>query len=1075
MKRHLFIGLSLWLAAGGYAQIPFDGSDSYATPPVGFGQNEFENPLINSINREPYGATSISFPSEKEALQVRRSSSSRYCSLNGTWKFKFITDWKELPSDFMLVETDDSSWDNIPVPSTWEMKGYGEQVYCGQGYDFRPVNPPFVPRKDNHIAIYRRTFDVPALWDGQNVLIHFAGVRGAFYLYVNGKKVGYNEDGGTLPAVFDITPYLKKGKNQLAVRVQRWSDGSYLEDQDHWRFHGITRNVYLEARPDVYIQDYAVITDLDKDYKDARLRIRPVISSKKNVDVSGWILEARLYTRDGKPVPEVEMSMPVKTITQEKYQQNFSLAKYLEADVKSPLLWSAETPNLYTVVLTLKDNKGNVVESRSSRIGFREVEIKNKHELCVNGKREYVYGVNRHDHDAWEGKTVPYERMVQDVTLMKRYGFNSVRTSHYPADPAFFDLCDEYGIYVMDEANVETCGADAELSNNEMWLFAQMERVAGMVKRDKNHPSIIFWSLGNESGVGANNAARASWVKAYDPTRLVHFEAYLHNGGSRQYGYGRDFMKTNRPAVNPPEPPAVDVVSTMYPSVEGIIKLGTQEGETRPVLMCEYAHAKGNALGNHQEYWDAIKKYPRLIGGYIWDWVDQSVIRKDERTGKSYFSSINGTNGLVFADRKIKPAINECKKIYQHISFDYADGELTINNGYNYLPLSAFDFSWKLLHNGNVIKEKELTDVKALPGESARVGIDAGIDDFSSGELILEVNACLKDSTLWAPKGFEMAWEQFVLADGKVNYEAPESAQGEKLSVKKLGNDISVYNDNVSIVFNKKSGLIQSWTVEGKEFLKKGPQINLWRAPTHNDGGYRPEPGNEISRQWVEAGLDSLQHKLKSFGLVQTKDGNVCVTTKFVAQKPGNKSYVEYTTRYIVNPLGKVQIDTDLKPFGDIISFPRVGYTMTVKPEFNTFSWYGYGPYDTYNDRHSGARIGKFAGSVDEQFTHHAYPQENGNKFHCSWAALTDNQGVGVVAEGMPYIDSSVMHYSLDNLSEAMDESQLIRTDNITWNIDYKTYPLGNRSCGPPPLEKYVLHAEPMSFSFSIRPIAKRK
>ena len=755
MKKQLIIIFLLCLSVKGISQIPFDGSDSYATPPIGFGQSEFENPLINSINREPYGVTSISFPTETEALQVKRSSSSRYRSLNGTWKFKFITDWDNLPSDFMKAETNDDSWDNIPVPSTWEMKGYGDQVYCGQGYEFRPVNPPFVPRKDNHIALYRKTFEVPASWEGQNVLIHFAGVRGAFYLYVNGKKVGYNEDGGTLPAVFDMTPFLKKGKNQLAVQVLRWSDGSYLEDQDHWRFHGITRDVYIESHPDVFIQDFAVITDLDKDYKDAKLRIRPVISSKKTVDVSDWMLEARLYTKEGTPALGVNMSMPVKTITTEKYQQNFSLAKYLEANVKAPLLWSSETPNLYIIVLTLKDHKGNVVEARSSRIGFRKVEFKNKHELCVNGKREYIYGVNRHDHDAWEGKTVPYERMVQDVTLMKRFGFNSVRTSHYPADPAFYDLCDEYGIYVMDEANVETCGADAELSNNEWWLFAQMERVAGMVKRDKNHPSIIFWSLGNESGVGANNAARASWVKDYDPTRLVHFEAYMHNGGSRQYGYGIDFMKTNRPAVNPPEPPAVDVVSTMYPSVEGIIKLATQEGETRPVLMCEYAHAKGNALGNHQEYWNAVKKYPRLIGGYIWDWVDQSVIRKDSVTGKEYFSSLNGTNGLVFADRKIKPAINECKKIYQHIRFDYSNGELTIRNEYNYLPLSTFRFSWKLMAGGELIKKGELTDIEAFPGTSARVKIDTGYSDAGQkGEFILEINACLKENTIWAYKGF---------------------------------------------------------------------------------------------------------------------------------------------------------------------------------------------------------------------------------------------------------------------------------------------------------------------------------
>ena len=1072
MKRQSIIIFLLTLALKGFSQIPFDGSDSYVTPPLGFGQEEFENPLINNINREPYAATSTSFPTESEALQVKRSSSSRYMTLNGTWKFKFITDWNNLPVDFMNPEVNEDTWDNIPVPSTWEMKGYGEQVYCGQGYDFRPINPPFVPRKDNHIALYRKSFEVPASWKGQNVLAHFAGIRGAFYLYVNGQKVGYNEDGGTLPAVFDITPYLVKGKNQLAVRVQRWSDGSYMEDQDHWRFHGITRDVYLEARPDVFIQDFAVITDLDKDYRNAKLRVRPVISSKKYVDVAGWMLEAKLYTQDGTPAFGVDMSMPVQTITTEKYQHNFALAKYLEAGVESPLLWSSETPNLYTLVLILKDGQGNVVEARSSRIGFREVEIKNGHELCVNGKREYIYGVNRHDHDAWEGKTVPYERMVQDVILMKRFGFNAVRTSHYPADPAFFDLCDEYGIYVMDEANVETCGADAELSNNMVWLYAQLDRVAGMVNRDKNHPSIIFWSLGNESGVGANNAARASWVKDYDPTRLVHFEAYMHNGGSRQYGYGKDFMKTNRPAVNPAEPPAVDVVSTMYPSVEGLIKLATQEGETRPVLMCEYAHAKGNALGNHQEYWDAIKKYPRLIGGFIWDWVDQSVIQKDSVTGKEYFSSANGTNGLVFADRKVKPAIYECKKIYQHIHFDYADGELTVKNEYNYLPLSLFGFSWKLMQDGRQVKQGTLNGLDALPGDSSKVRIDLGaVASAKEGELILEVNAYLKQQTIWASKGFEIAWEQFILHEGKVLPPVKVAAKGGKLTIQEFAKEVAIVNKHINIVFNKETGFIQSWLIDGKEFLEKGPRLNLWRAPTFNDGGYRPEPGNEITRQWVEAGLDSLQHELKSFKVTNGKNGTVCVTTAFTAQEKGNKAYVEYTTEYVVNSSGKVEVNTGLKPYGNIISFPRVGYTMTVKTGYDTYSWYGYGPYDTYNDRHSGARLGRFSGTVDEQFTHHAYPQENGNKYHCSWVSLTDGDGNGLLVEGMPFIESSAMHYTLENLSEAMNESQLKHIDNVVWNVDYKTYPIGNRSCGPPPLDKYVLRAEPMSFSFSIYPI----
>lgn len=1070
MKKNLLSALFCLCSTFGFAQIPNDGSQHFSTQLLTFEQKEYENPLINSINREPYAATSISFPSEQDALSVKRTESSRYKSLNGTWKFKFLPDWSLFEPAFMGVNLNEQGWDDVPVPSTWELLGYGEQVYCGSEYEFRPINPPLVPRKDNNMGLYRTTFEAPSGWNNENVLIHFEGVRGAFYLYVNGTKVGYNEDGGTLPAVFDITPYLVQGKNQLGVQVLRWSDGSYLEDQDHWRFHGICRNVYLETRPDVFIRDFAVITELDTNYTNAKLRIRPLVSSNKTIDVDGWNLEARLYTSDGKLAHNVDLSMPVATITKSKYQSNYPLAKYMEADVEAPALWSSETPDLYTLVLVLKDKDGKVQEARSSKIGFRNIEIKNG-ELFINGKREYVYGVNRHEHDAWKGKTIPYETMVQDVILMKQFGFNSVRTSHYPTCPAFYDLCDEYGIYVMDEANVETCGADAELSNNEVWLFAQLERVTGMVKRDINHPSIIFWSLGNESGVGPNNAARASWVKDYDPTRLIHFEAYMHNGGSRQYGYGLDFMKEDRPAVNPPEPPAVDVVSTMYPSVEGIIKLATQENETRPVLMCEYAHAKGNALGNHREYWDAVKKYPRLIGGYIWDWADQSLARTDSVTGKEYFSSMTGTNGIIFPDRTVKPAMYECKKIYQQINFKYDKGtnELTIKNEYNYLPLSDFDFKWSLKENGNVKESGTLNNINAEPGGSIKVQINPNTSNLT-GEVILEINAYLKEGTNWAEKGFEIAWEQFILQENPVTYPGNTGFDESNLSVEQKSNEVIISGSDFSIVFDKKTGIMQRWEFAGKQFLEKGPQINFWRAPTHNDGGY-PKLENDIVRQWAAVGLDSLVHKLNSFD-VKKQDGSVIVTTKLRAQKKGNPAYIDYTTIYTITSAGKMQVDTDLKPVGkEFVSFAKVGYKMIVKKGFETFSWYGYGPYDTYNDRHSGARIGKFSGTVDEQFTHYPFPQENGNKYRCGWASLTNAQGTGMVAEGMPYIESSVMHYDLMNLSEAIDETQLKYTDNITWNVDYKTYPIGNRSCGPPPLDKYVLRAEPMSFSFMIAPV----
>lgn len=1053
------------------AQIPFDGQENYFTKDIAFNQPEYQNPLINSINREPYQATSISFSNEQDALKIIHSSSSRYLSLDGDWKFKFITNWSNLPANYANKDLDDSSWDVIPVPSTWEALGYGPQVYCGGGYDFRPVKPPFVPIENNHIGLYRTIFETPKSWKDESTLVHFEGVRGAFYIYLNGKKIGYSED-GTLPAVFDVTPYLQDGKNTLALKVLRWSDGSYLEDQDHWRFHGICRSVRIESRPKVFIRDFAVITELNENYKNATLRIRPVISSNLSIDVKGWTLQANLYTMKDKFVETT--TMPVEVFAQEKYQHNFFLGKYLEMAVDKPALWSSETPNLYKLVLVLKDETGKILEARSTRIGFRNIESKGG-QLFVNGRRELIYGVNRNEHNAWHGKTISYENMEEDVRLMKKYGFNSVRTSHYPNDTRFYDLCDEYGLYVMDEANVETCGADAELSNNEMWLHSQLDRVSGMVRRDKNHPSIIFWSLGNESGVGPNNAARASWVKDYDPTRLIHFEAYLHKGGSKQYGYGVDFMLKNRPAVNPAEPPAVDVVSTMYPSIEGLIELATQENENRPIIACEYAHAKGNSVGNHKEYWETIKKYPRLIGGYIWDWADQSMIRKDTSTGKEYFTALTATNGLVWPDRKIKPSLLECKKVYQQIEFFYHKDKLTIKNNYNYLPLSDFAFSWQLSVNGEVKEKGVLANIEALSGDSIQISLKPKIEKYV-GEVVLEVNAHLKKAKVWAEAGYEIAWEQFILKSeivkppfAKIGY------NGDKFKVSESLLTLLIEADNFSITFDKTTGEMSSWKLSDTEFIEKGPKLNLWRAPLNNDGDYRPSLRRPIVKQWVAAGLDSLVHTLKNFKTETLENNKVRIAASFRAQAPKNNCYVDYTTIYTITAEGKVEIDTDIKPFGEeLVSFARLGYQLIVKKGNEHFSWYGYGPEEAYNDRHDGVKLGRYSGLVDEQFVNYPYPQDNGNKYRCSWVSLSNDSNLGLVAEGKPYIESSVMHYSQGNLSEAMDASQLYRTDNITWNIDYKTYPIGNRSCGPPPLDKYILLAEPISFSFTISPVLRK-
>lgn len=1055
------------MAMSAQAQVPFDGQENYYTPPLTVVQSVYENPLITSLEREPYAATSISFPDEQSALGIDIESSPRYKSLDGEWDFKFLESWSRYDSTFFRRPAG-ADWDRIRVPSTWEALGYGEQVYCGGGYEFRPVNPPFVPREKNNMGLYKTRFTLPDGWESNRILLHFKGIRGAHFVYLNGVQIGYNED-GALPSVFDVTSYVKRaGENDLSVQVLRWSDGSYLEDQDHWRFHGIYRGVYLEMSPTLFLRDFAVETQLDSACRDAVLRIRPVVASTERMTLDGYRIRARLYGEGEEPL--AEMGDGLFKYATEKYQHNYHLGKYLEIPVSAPRLWSAETPNLYKLTLTILAPDGSTVESRSCNVGFRKIEFIGG-ELYVNGKREFVKGVNRHEHSAWNGKTVSKEEMIRDIELMKRHNFNSVRTSHYPNDPRFYDLCDRYGLYVMDEANVETCGADAELSNNPVWLHSQMERVAGMVIRDKNHPSIIFWSLGNESGFGPNHAARAAWVKEYDPTRFIHFEAYLANGGSKQYGYGRDFMLTNRPKVNPREPMAVDLISTMYPSVEGVIELATQTFESRPVIMCEYAHAKGNSVGNFREYWEAIRKYPRLIGGYIWDWKDQSMIRYD-KDGNPYFTALTATNGLLWADQRPKPSILECKQVCQPILFgcDPVAGRLTLRNDHNYTDFSDYALAWELLSDGRTVARGDWPVVECAPQDSVTLKLPfdpAGYD----GELLLRLSARTRFDRIWAPAGFEVAFEEFMLREDRV---VPPFAGGlrtkGRLTLDRDGAQVTVAGRGFTIGFDAARGTMTSWRVGGRELLKSAPQLNLWRAPLNNDGDYLPRMRRPIVKQWAKVGLDSLEYRLLDLTTAE-RDGAVVVTARKRAQAPGNDNWVDYVETYTIHRNGTVDLSADLTPEGDDwVSFARVGYLLTIDGRYKTMSWYGYGPEEAYVDRHDGVKLGIYSGPVEEQFVNYVYPQDNGNKYGCRWAQLTEERnGIGVYSkEGL--IQTSAMHYTQENLTRAVDASQLERIPDIEWRIDSRIYPIGNRSCGPPPLDKYLLKAEPCRISFTLCP-----
>ena len=573
--------------------------------------DDWQDPAVIGRHKQPAHATLMPYATVEQALEGRREASPFYRSLNGDWRFHWVEKPADRPRDFHAPGFDDSAWATIPVPSNWQLHGHGKPIYINQPYPFAPEDPdpPHIPEHYNPVGSYRTTFAVPTAWSGRQVFLHFAGVKSAFYLWINGEPVGYSQNSMS-PAEFDVTPYLRDGDNVLAAQVFRWSDGSYLEDQDTWHLSGIYRDVFLYSTPPVHISDFAVRTDLDAAYRDATLLVRPKLRTFGGATVDGWSVEAQLFDDQGLPLFDSPLAIDALAVLKEKRPQRgntpFGL---LRGEVTDPLKWTDETPHLYTLVLSLKDAGGALVETESARVGFREVEVRDGR-LLVNGRPVRLYGVDRHSHDPETGQAVPYARMVQDAELLKQNNINAVRTSHYPNDARWYDLCDEYGIYVMDEANLETHGVTGLLSNDPAWHAAFVDRAVSLVERDKNHPSVIFWSLGNEAGMGPNHAAMAGWIREYDPTRPIHYEGA---------------------ASEPVDPDWVDVISRMYARIPKLEAMAQDPSDTRPIVLCEYAYARGNAVGNLKEYWDLIESEDRLIGGFIWDWVDKALLKTRRR------------------------------------------------------------------------------------------------------------------------------------------------------------------------------------------------------------------------------------------------------------------------------------------------------------------------------------------------------------------------------------------------------------------------------------------------------------
>uniref|UniRef100_A0A2B4S0Y2 Beta-glucuronidase n=1 Tax=Stylophora pistillata TaxID=50429 RepID=A0A2B4S0Y2_STYPI len=1003
--------------------------------------NDWENPKVVGINKLPARNTSLSYASAKAALTDEIDSNSRYKCLDGLWKFSFAPTVDKAVVGFENPNYDVSKWKEIPVPSNWELKGYGRAIYKNVGYAFAKQDYPKVPKDDNPVGSYRRDFSIDKHWKDKKIILHFGGVTSAFYLWVNGKKVGYSQ-GSRLPAEFDITDYLKPGKNTLAVKVFRFSDGSYLEDQDHWRISGIHRSVYLEATPKTFIYDFGTRTILDDKYQDATLQILPKINLAKGAKYEDFDIEAQLFDNSDRPVlkkPLLKNLKDVKKIAGKywdgiNFKENFA---FLKTTIKNPLKWSAEHPNLYTLVLTLKNKNGEILEARKTRIGFRKLEIKDG-VFLVNGRAVKLYGVNRHDHSQHEGKVISKEIMKRDITLMKKHNFNAVRTSHYPNNPYWLDLCDKYGLYVIGETNIETHGLAGVFSNNNEWSHAFLERAIRMVERDKNHPSIVFWSLGNESGQGPNHAAMSGWIKNYDPTRFIHYE------GARYFGINHNGKSDDT---------YVDVRSRMYVSTEEMVQLANLETDKRPIMWCEYAHAMGNSLGDFGAYWKAIRANKRFIGGFIWDWTDGAVWVKNKE-GKYYWAyggdfgeerhdgNFNN-NGIISPDQSIKPEILEAKKIQQPIGIEAIDlkkGIFEIRNYHHFSDLSGYQMRWEISANGKVIQKDigKTPDLKA--GEKGFANIRyQKIKPIAGTHYYLKISFHLKEKKAWASKGYRVAWQQFKLpyykAAKKVRYKSRKSPL-----LQKTKDSWTVTTTKNRVDFDPTSGLLTGIYQKNKALLKKALTPYFWRPQTDNDHGYDMSASDQ--KYWKTAFENAKATKMNS----TKKAGYIELKASYDLPKYEDKEAGTLTLCYKIWNDGQIDIDYLLDPIADLPDIPRVGLQMRLISSLDHFSWLGRGPQENYSDRKESAAFGHYQKSVTKDFFHYVRPQESNNYTGVEWFGLTNKKQAGLMVVAMEKaLSVSAWPYSPEDLDKGKKGIIFgaLDSNSIAWKIAERAHEEG--------------------------------
>ena len=1010
----------------------------------------FENPNVQEENRLPMRSSYFPFENEELAKKNDKSASERFFDLNGTWKFFWTNHFDKLPNDFEAIGFDDQGWDDFQVPANWEFNGYGTPIYVNHPFEFAVNNPdpPYIPNEDQPAGVYRRTITLPTGWEKEQVFIHLGAVKSAFRLYVNGKYVGLGED-SKLESEFELTDYVKPGENLIVIEVRRWSDGSYLEAQDFWRISGIERDVYLYSRPQVHFYDLFVKSPLANNYRDGKLNVTVDLWNRTDEEQGENTVTAKLLDPEGNLIYTKTQKTTGLKRKLGKTVLNFATA------IPNVSAWSAEIPTLYELELVLADESGKTLEVIRQNVGFRTYEIVGN-QFLANGQPVLFKGVNRHESHPETHHVMTHEQMETDVRIMKELNMNAVRLSHYPNDPYWYELCDKYGFYVIDEANIESHGMyynpERTLGNAPEWEHAHMLRIQRMVFRDKNHPSVVAWSMGNEAGNGYNFYKAYEWIKAYDPSRPVQYERSTYEWNT-------------------------DIIVPQYPHPKSMERYA-ESNPSRPYIMSEYAHAMGNSMGNFKEYWEVIKKYPMLQGGYIWDWVDQGIYL--EKDGKKIFGyggdwGPEGTpsdnnfliNGVIMPDRRWNPHAYEVRKVHQEVSFKLTkEDKLEIFNEYFFRDISNYEFEVILLKAGEEIKKAKVGPFALAPRQKTTVALPFGLVRDESAEYRLQIEGkIIHEEGRMAP-GTLLAEEEFALTAPVLASFEPAAAEVEAVEE---GGKLIIKNKAFSVAFDLATGQFHDYKVKNKILIIDGPTLSLFRPLVDNDFG----AGINRKMDYLNGDItrvSSIEHKKAADGTYQVE---------VVYEVLGGDA--SFTQTFSFDNGGKIKVENDFKAIkGEHDLLMKVGADLKLPGELSNFKWYGRGPWESYADRKYSAQVGLYEGKVMDQYHPYIRPQESGNKTDVRWASvrIPGKEGVKIYAVG-DLLDVSALPYADDQLypgaqKKNVHSGELEPNGFTNLHIDHTQMGVaGINSWGSMALEEYRVSFQDYSYSYIIEPIQK--